>query len=156
MTDVPTDVSESGEFVLAPREWRDVGYLMSIIDAAIDDGFDPDEDGPLLDEIRAQLKVAPAPVNETAKTEHVGGDGVRVTEAGDGWQPIETAPKDGTTTLMGKWHDGERYWMASGCIDGDQFWCDFTDADFTPFSHQNPTHWRPLPAPPALQSEQPK
>ncbi len=42
-----------------PR-WHDVGYLMSIIDAAIDDGFDPDEDGPILDEIRAELKSSPA------------------------------------------------------------------------------------------------
>lgn len=62
------------------------------------------------------------------------------------WQPIETAPRDGKTTiLMGKWHDGEHYWIASGCIEGDQYWCDFTDDDFPPFSHQNPTHWAPIP-----------
>lgn len=36
--------------------WQDVGYLMSVIDSAIEDGFDPDEDGPVLDQIRAQLK----------------------------------------------------------------------------------------------------
>ena len=35
--------------------WKDVAYLMSIIDSAIEDGFDPDEDGPLLDEIRASI-----------------------------------------------------------------------------------------------------
>lgn len=44
--------------VAAPEGWPDVGYLMSIIDAAIEDGFDPDEDGPLLDQIRAELKAA--------------------------------------------------------------------------------------------------
>lgn len=65
-----------------------------------------------------------------------------------GWQPIETAPRDGTTILMGKFHDGDFYWMASGRIEDGQFWCDFPDEFFVPFSHQNPTHWMPLPAPP--------
>lgn len=71
------------------------------------------------------------------------------------WHDIATAPRDGTTILMGKWHDGERYWIASGSINGGagpvdtiSFWCNFTDDDFEPFSHQNPTHWSPLPPPP--------
>ena len=38
-----------------PAKWHDIGYLMSIIDAAIEDGFDPDEDGPILDEIREEV-----------------------------------------------------------------------------------------------------
>ena len=64
------------------------------------------------------------------------------------WQPIETAPRDGTPILMGKWHDGERYWIASGSIEGEEYWCDFPDDTFVPYSHQNPTHWALIPAPP--------
>lgn len=70
-----------------------------------------------------------------------------------GWRPIETAPKDGTTILMAKYHDGDRYWIASGCIEDQNFWCDFADDDFVPFSHQNPSHWMPLPAAPQHGSE---
>lgn len=66
-----------------------------------------------------------------------------------GWQDIATAPKDGAPILMGKWHNGERYWIASGCIEGEEFWCDFADDYFDPCSHQNPTHWRPAPTSPA-------
>lgn len=43
--------------------WDDADYLMSIIDAAIEDGFDPDEDGPLLDQIRANLKASRPPLH---------------------------------------------------------------------------------------------
>lgn len=38
-----------------PAVWHDIGYLMSIIDSAIEGGFDPDEDGPILDHIRAEV-----------------------------------------------------------------------------------------------------
>lgn len=65
------------------------------------------------------------------------------------WQPIETAPKDGTQILMGKWHDGTLYWVGSGAIEGDEFWLDFIDDFFKPEFHQQPTHWMPLPALPS-------
>lgn len=41
----------------------DVAYLMSVIDAAIEDGFSPDEDGPLLDEIRASIAPSSPPAS---------------------------------------------------------------------------------------------
>lgn len=65
--------------------------------------------------------------------------------APDGWQPIETAPKDGTTLwvldeLYGKpWHY-ECNWNGIEWYHG--FGVAWPDA--------RPTHWRPLPAPPAL------
>jgi hypothetical protein len=50
------------------QRWHDVDYLMSIIDAAIEDGFDPDEDGPLLDKIRSELKaIPPSPQPHTGR-----------------------------------------------------------------------------------------
>ena len=60
-----------------------------------------------------------------------------------GWQPIETAPKDGRDLLL--WDEGPvlGFWRAgiSGfydCVGGDP-------ADPEPFY---PTHWHPLPEPP--------
>jgi hypothetical protein len=71
--------------------------------------------------------------------------------AGEGWQPIETAPKDGTTVLLfdpaneeiergvdvGFFHGGvfEWLWSRDAC-------------------NGNPTHWMPLPAPPQESSRE--
>lgn len=50
------------------------------------------------------------------------------------WQPIETAPKDGTTVLLAKF--GGKYGMADGHYDGGCWvW---------PFVKKEPTHWLPL------------
>ncbi len=59
----------------------------------------------------------------------------------DEWQPINTAPKDGTT-ILGYWCNGE---MSPGSIcDGE--WVPEWEQD-QPWSM--PTHWMPLPPPPA-------
>lgn len=60
----------------------------------------------------------------------------------DGWQPIETAPKDGTHIWLGD---------SGGVVTG--YWspvyggwrCDW---DMGRGDGKKPTHWRPLPAPP--------
>jgi hypothetical protein len=57
------------------------------------------------------------------------------------WQPIETAPKDGTRVLLcvvGPWTADAReyYHLASWCVD---YW--------QPFIPNNWTHWMPLPEP---------
>jgi hypothetical protein len=79
------------------------------------------------------------------------------------WQPIETAPKDGTSILV---HNN----VAPGCKDGvaDECWAGNTDvaawwADerggegawicymskvLDPELHFTPTHWMPMPSPP--------
>lgn len=59
------------------------------------------------------------------------------------WQPIETAPTDGTRILLrgrnGKIADGH-YGQPDGFANPKRFvW---------PYIHANPTHWRPLPEPP--------
>lgn len=67
------------------------------------------------------------------------------------WMPIETAPRDGTKVLLwpgylmggdpmtGWWARLARKWVAAG----------------EPFDSQ-PTHWRPLPTPPAHDKGEPK
>lgn len=66
------------------------------------------------------------------------------------WQPIETAPQDGTTQIWAyngeqqrmQWAEGEDYalWIYSEEI----------MSDICPDPDQ-PTHWMPLPSPPAAQ-----
>lgn len=58
-----------------------------------------------------------------------------------GWQPIETAPKDGAEILIG-WPDDVQigWWERSRGYFG---WHEAS----SPRTMQ-PTHWRPLPAPP--------
>lgn len=60
------------------------------------------------------------------------------------WQPIETAPKDGTTIAVAAfcdfnqlWVFRQDYWRAHA--DGNGGWGAW---------HHNRTHWMPLPAPP--------
>lgn len=58
------------------------------------------------------------------------------------WQPIETAPKDGTPVLA--WDEGAVCivtWVSGDSIDPDG-WYDVRRLD------PAPTHWQPLPAPP--------
>ena len=40
---------------IEPVAWSDVGYLISIIDMAIEQGFDPDEDADILADIRKSI-----------------------------------------------------------------------------------------------------
>jgi hypothetical protein len=62
------------------------------------------------------------------------------------WNPIETAPKDGTPMLLCWWQDeADVLPVTSG------FWSRLSEHWFSETSgHKcNPTHWMPLPAPPA-------
>lgn len=57
------------------------------------------------------------------------------------WQPISSAPKDGTPILGGK--VGEARWAFWSL--NSQAWCRLGAGQET---HWEPTHWMPLPAPP--------
>jgi hypothetical protein len=68
----------------------------------------------------------------------------------EGWQPIETAPKDGTRIIVAKqsgyvmaWASSA-YWFERQYKDREKYsgWTDGFDTLATP------THWMPLPAPP--------
>jgi hypothetical protein len=67
---------------------------------------------------------------------------------GNIWQPIETAPRDGTTVLLyfpdaGKSQIDVGYWIEWEV--GDANWSnEWTDAEID----CDPSHWMPLPEPP--------
>lgn len=87
----------------------------------------------------------------------------------EGWQPIETAPKDGRTLLLGypnslgKWRTTRGQWMSDDYIvenweepdNGDPGWFETSvEADDVPNCWGiEPTHWMPLPAAPTQQQE---
>lgn len=72
------------------------------------------------------------------------------------WQPISTAPKDGSEIIVGSveggvfagfWSDVPNYWGHFGWFaESDRAACDATRKPF------QPTHWMPLPDPPSLTS----
>lgn len=65
------------------------------------------------------------------------------------WQPIETAPNDGTHIILLDALDGGSVYRASWVVEGDiegywAVWCG------QPVVHEpDPTHWMPLPTPPS-------
>jgi len=75
----------------------------------------------------------------------------RLEKAKDGWRPIETAPKDGSTILLaertwggnlvvtpGRWFEDEQGWWEHGSH----------PTDYADQRIDHPTHWMPLPSPP--------
>jgi len=69
-------------------------------------------------------------------------DLVKLIEAALRWQPIETAPKDGTE-IIGSWQCLNKTWDMNKLCFVDGAWLDhYQDCQF------NPTHWMPLPEPP--------
>lgn len=71
---------------------------------------------------------------------------------GAGWRPIETAPRDGTPiwlyTLAGQC---EGYWNYGEWVQ-DAVYCTYDGAGGPAFEC-SPTHWMPLPAPPASEAK---
>jgi hypothetical protein len=79
---------------------------------------------------------------------------VSSTQPAELWQPIETAPKDGTPILLGfpDSHSGEGRWMGDSSRNhwGEVGWFEFSD-DVLCDRPSKPTHWQPLPPPPRSQ-----
>lgn len=65
------------------------------------------------------------------------------------WQPIETAPKDGTTVLLlilGVVIEGS--WGRNACLFWDVAWLPSHGCGCCTHPNPEPTHWMPLPPPP--------
>ena len=64
----------------------------------------------------------------------------------NGWQPIETAPKDGTQVLLAcgsDYVDAGHYWRNANKRNPRERWM------WNGWPIFEPTHWQPLPEPPA-------
>jgi len=76
-------------------------------------------------------------------------DSLRAFEAGQPqWQPIESAPKDGTKILcyhpsLFAYNETWEEWQMVLVWDGDK-WTDLDEG----YEANHPTHWQPLPKPP--------
>lgn len=65
------------------------------------------------------------------------------------WRPIETAPKDGTSILICGFGGANKYFVADVKWNEGE-WCLFDPAeDLYSWPCYGPSHWMPLPAPPA-------
>ena len=69
-------------------------------------------------------------------------------EMGTGWQPIETAPKDGGVSVL-LYVRNSKHWKgeepATMCVG---YWADFNGGRWVHGSIGEPTHWMALPPPP--------
>lgn len=70
------------------------------------------------------------------------------------WQPIETAPRDGTVVLVCG-HGSAGYYVADAKWDTDEeAWCLFDQpSDDHVWPSHGHTHWMPLPEPPKEQHQ---
>jgi hypothetical protein len=78
------------------------------------------------------------------------------------WQPIETAPKDGTAIILAvptEHRDGfivgEGYFAPENLEGGDWWWAGVYHSDYyggpiSEMNHWPPSHWQPLPEPPQV------
>lgn len=67
----------------------------------------------------------------------------------DGWADISTAPKDGTPVLLYTACGLVEACWSSGEWENQPIYCTYSGCGGPAFTAQ-PTHWRPLPAPPTL------
>lgn len=73
-----------------------------------------------------------------------------------GWQPIESAPKDGTPVLVVENIDGRQVVGEAYCCPDDEsfYWAQESPHDYPEPDKIFPTHWMPLPSPPVRASSQ--
>jgi len=70
------------------------------------------------------------------------------------WQPIDTAPKDGTEIMLCRLHVKKKWICTIGNRVG-RHWLsnDGGDPEWSSLISFKPTHWMPLPAPPKKECE---
>ena len=68
--------------------------------------------------------------------------GLTIVAEGDGWLPIETAPRDGTRVLGFGPHDSRGHYINAVIFYRDMWTITWMTG------YGEPTHWRPLPPPP--------
>jgi hypothetical protein len=83
------------------------------------------------------------------------------------WQPIDTAPKDGTAVLLCRaidadgnpidWRENSLgvFVQVAAWWEGDDDWIVYCSQAREPALHFEPTHWMPLPSPPDTQPKEP-
>ena len=64
------------------------------------------------------------------------------------WQPIETAPKDGETAVLGYQSINEANWVIAPMYFNDGGWLLVAFHDANIEFEMHPTHWMPIPPPP--------
>lgn len=76
-----------------------------------------------------------------------------IADRGCVWQPIETAPRDGTEVLVCRvYEDGKAEYAVAHNYDDGNGWRDMGDLGWAGMTHEEdnqPTHWMPLPTPPS-------
>ena len=106
------------------------------------DAFDSEHMEAEIDELRAALRAAPITSPEMSDDLHIayiaGYNAGKLAESNQ-WQPIETAPKDGTSVLT--WCDP----YVEICFMHGSVWITGRCDDFG--EAETPTHWMPLPPP---------
>lgn len=72
------------------------------------------------------------------------------------WQPIETAPRDGTEIILGAWDEEGKFITVANArwVENyeatKEFWHDIEGS----FKQEDVTHWMPLPQPPITDAEE--
>lgn len=74
-------------------------------------------------------------------------------EGRDGWRDMDSAPKDGTRVLISGWTGrGDQRWVTAAMFSAER---DYWWSDHESWRMHPPTHWMPLPAPPAATASSP-
>ena len=83
-------------------------------------------------------------------------EAINAIPAVDEWQPIETAPKDGTVVILFNDENDDCSKISVGVFDHSIWHCiyslqtEFGEFGMDTFADCMPTHWRPLPNPPLV------
>lgn len=67
------------------------------------------------------------------------------------WQPIETAPRDGTEFIAAVWWDDTKEWEVRPMK-----WHEWKEPpqfgrEYSPYNEEQPRRWQPMPTPPTDQ-----